>query len=152
MTLPHQGWVPRLTPLVMCEPDGLHFQKAVELILPHCGIFDDPVAHTVHVDVGRKLQEKYFSRDMMWIKEDVEYKLTQRFCHIFLKHFSGVNVNISDTKEKMLRAIPFASAIDDEDPNEDIILNMWLCNDLAADYLVRKLSPINSIMSTDRST
>lgn len=74
---------------------------------------------------------------MTWRKEEVQYRLTARFCHLFLNHFSGVNVNISGTKEKMLRVIPFASAIDDEDTNQDVILNVWLCNDLAADYLVR---------------
>ncbi|KAJ8019803.1 Tight junction protein ZO-1 [Holothuria leucospilota] len=135
VSLPFQSLLPRLTPLVVCEPDGFHFQKAVELILPHCAIIDDPLAHTVNVHFGRKRQEKYFSSDMRWMEEDTDYRLTRRFCHIFLKHFSGVNVNISDTKEKMLRAIPFASATDGEQPNEDVILNMWLCNDLAADYL-----------------
>lgn len=57
---PGQEVLPRLTPLVICEPDGLEFQKPAELIIPHCGIIDHPKDHFVHVEFGKC--EGYFSK------------------------------------------------------------------------------------------
>lgn len=41
--------VPRITPIVQCEPDGLQFCHPVELVVPHCGQVRPDGANEVEV-------------------------------------------------------------------------------------------------------
>lgn len=48
---------PRLTPLIICEPEGLKFMLPVKLTFPHCAVIDKPENHTVSVKFGTKNKE-----------------------------------------------------------------------------------------------
>lgn len=119
---------PRVTPLTICEPDDMFFKFPVKLTLPHCAVIKSPYDHNVHVKFGYRNDES--SKEMIWKSETVEWTLGEHYCSIFLHHFTGVDVNITSTEEKILRVIPYATLR----RNNKLTLNVWLCNDLESDF------------------
>lgn len=46
---PESFKVPRITPILQCEPDGLQFHRPVKIVVPHCGLIQPDDAHDVEV-------------------------------------------------------------------------------------------------------
>ncbi|KAJ8034145.1 hypothetical protein HOLleu_20864 [Holothuria leucospilota] len=128
MSLLSSQVLPRLTPLILFEPEGLEFIIPVKLTVPHCAVIQEPDHHKVTVEIGHKNRS---TKEWAWTEETVDYCLTRKTCSVFLRHFSGVNVNIDSTEEKMLRVIPYAKLTPH---SNNVLLTLWFCNDLEADF------------------
>ncbi|KAJ8018056.1 hypothetical protein HOLleu_44165 [Holothuria leucospilota] len=144
MCPPNSQVLPRLTPLILCEPSGLEFIIPVKLTVPHCAVIQEPDHHKVTVEIGHKNRSM---KGWTWTEETVAYSLTRKTCSVFLRHFSGVNVNIDSTEEQMLRVIPYAKLTPH---SNNVLLTLWFCNDLEADFQsVMKCGENDSLVQLD---
>lgn len=70
----------KVTPQVICEPDGITFLTPVELILPHCAVVDKPEVQKVTVYFGNK--KKHFDKGkhtMLYTDSGLVYHMF-RYC------------------------------------------------------------------------
>ncbi|KAJ8050417.1 Netrin receptor UNC5D [Holothuria leucospilota] len=119
---------PSLTPIVSCKPDGLIFEKTVELILPHCAEFDDIRLHKA--TAGFVEGHIKVSTDSTNRQDEVRCVLKERYCHVYTTHFSDVVVGISNCVKKRMLVVPFSGG------STKLYVKVWIINDLPSEYTI----------------
>ncbi len=82
-----------LTPIVSCEPHGLHLQKPVKLVLPHCALVEgvEDIERAWKFTILKN--ETELNEGGNWVETASAdwsgIEITDRYIHLNLQHFSN---------------------------------------------------------------
>ena len=137
-----------LSPIVSCEPPGLHFRKPVELVLPHCAQTKGvaTIEEAWEFTVLKSETELHETEDWEETTSDdcSDRNITDKYVHVQIHHFSrwsitGIIRDVRDylSSSKKIKLVAYSPTRD----NTHIVFKIFVCclDDYPENFRVSKL-------------